>query len=415
MRQKQQDAFPFVVDESSDVPLWVQLRQRIMHLISTGYFKPGDKLPTVRGLAQEVSINYNTVNKAYLSLVSDGILESARGRGVFVRDVVAEEGAEHAQEVEGILDDCISACRDLGLSLEDIQQHMTRRTFSCRRRRQAAKAAARARVSCAWTCIKASQTRKPERKGGAMAFSASRQKGDSRHRRWEDADERRSLDRFAVVPQAHTEVIGEVASSTGVLLFSCAVFAVVFCVVAGIWFAVSGRIGAIALVAAALASVLACMSVHIAQQWERVVVLRFGKLNRVSGPGLFWTIPVIEQNTMRVDGRTRVTAFGAEETLASDLVPLNVNAVLFWMVYDAEAACTEVGDFTRAVELSAQTALRDAIGRGHGCGSGHSPPAIGSRVEGRARGEVLAVGHCRVVRRDPRHPAAERAAGHHVA
>ena len=127
MRQKQQDAFPFVVDESSDVPLWVQLRQRIMHLISTGYFKPGDKLPTVRGLAQEVSINYNTVNKAYLSLVSDGILESARGRGVFVRDVVAEEGAEHAQEVEGILDDCISACRDLGLSLEDIQQHMTRR------------------------------------------------------------------------------------------------------------------------------------------------------------------------------------------------------------------------------------------------------------------------------------------------
>ena len=95
MRQKQQDAFPFVVDESSDVPLWVQLRQRIMHLISTGYFKPGDKLPTVRGLAQEVSINYNTVNKAYLSLVSDGILESARGRGVFVRDVVAEEGRGH--------------------------------------------------------------------------------------------------------------------------------------------------------------------------------------------------------------------------------------------------------------------------------------------------------------------------------
>ena len=74
-----------------------------------------------------MSINYNTVNKAYLSLVSDGILESARGRGVFVRDVVAEEGVEHAQEVEGILDDCISACRDLGLSLEDIQQHMTRR------------------------------------------------------------------------------------------------------------------------------------------------------------------------------------------------------------------------------------------------------------------------------------------------
>ena len=90
MRQKQQTSFPFSVDESSDVPLWVQLRQRIMHLISTGYFKPGDKLPTVRGLAQDISINYNTVNKAYLSLVSDGILESARGRGVFVKELARE-------------------------------------------------------------------------------------------------------------------------------------------------------------------------------------------------------------------------------------------------------------------------------------------------------------------------------------
>lgn len=127
MRLKSQEPFPFAVDETSDVPLWLQLRQRIMHLIGTGYFKPGDKLPTVRGLAQDISINYNTVNKAYLSLVSDGILESTRGRGVFVRDVAAEDGMEHAAEVERVIDDCISACRDLGLSLEDIQQHMTRR------------------------------------------------------------------------------------------------------------------------------------------------------------------------------------------------------------------------------------------------------------------------------------------------
>ena len=105
------------------------------------------------------------------------------------------------------------------------------------------------------------------------------------------------------------------------------------------------------------------MSAHIAQQWERVVVLRLGKFNRVSGPGLYWTIPIIEQNAMRVDTRIRSTTFGAEETLTSDLVPINVNAVLFWMVWDAKAACTEVGDFSRAVELAAQTALRDAIGR----------------------------------------------------
>ena len=70
--------FPFEIDATTDVPLWVQLRQRLVYLINSGYFKPGDQLPTVRGLASEISINYNTVNKAYLSLVSDGYLESTR-------------------------------------------------------------------------------------------------------------------------------------------------------------------------------------------------------------------------------------------------------------------------------------------------------------------------------------------------
>ena len=168
---------------------------------------------------------------------------------------------------------------------------------------------------------------------------------------------------FRVVPDASTEVVGERASNAGVLLFSAVVFAVSFCAVLGVAWALAGGIGVGAVVAALVVAVLATMSVHIAQQWEKVVVLRLGKLDRVSGPGLFWTWPVIEQNTMRVDTRVRVTTFGAEETLTADLVPLDVNAVLFWHVWDAKAACTEVGDFTHAVELAAQTALRDAIGR----------------------------------------------------
>ena len=127
MGAKQQTSFPFTVDESSDIPLWVQLRQRIMYLISTGYYKPGEKLPTVRGLAQDISINYNTVNKAYLSLVSDGILESTRGRGVFVRNDAILDGMQHESEIDAVLDDCIQSCRDLGLSLEDIQRRMIRR------------------------------------------------------------------------------------------------------------------------------------------------------------------------------------------------------------------------------------------------------------------------------------------------
>ncbi|WP_418949895.1 slipin family protein [Slackia isoflavoniconvertens] len=158
-------------------------------------------------------------------------------------------------------------------------------------------------------------------------------------------------------------MMGERANNAGVWLFSAVVFALCFAVVAGAWLALCGRIGAVGIAVALIAALMGIMATHIAQQWEKVVVLRLGKFDRVSGPGLFWTIPIIEQNVMRVDGRTRVTTFGAEETLTSDLVPLNVNAVLFWMVWDAKAACTEVNDFTRAVELAAQTALRDAIGR----------------------------------------------------
>ena len=166
-----------------------------------------------------------------------------------------------------------------------------------------------------------------------------------------------------VVPDASTEVVGERASSSGVLVFSIAVFLVSLCVVMGLSSLLFGKVGIVAIACSFVVAMLAVMSAHIAQQWERVVVLRLGEFNRVSGPGLYWTIPIIEQNAMRVDTRIRSTTFGAEETLTSDLVPINVNAVLFWMVWDAKAACTEVNDFTRAVELAAQTALRDAIGR----------------------------------------------------
>lgn len=119
--------FPFEVDATSNVPPWVQLSQRIAHLINTGYFKPGDRLPTVRALAADVSLNFNTVNKAYLSLADDGYVESTRGRGVFVRNVDEELGKEHTQQVDRMLDDFISSCRDMGLSLDDIQQRVNRR------------------------------------------------------------------------------------------------------------------------------------------------------------------------------------------------------------------------------------------------------------------------------------------------
>ena len=116
------------------------------------------------------------------------------------------------------------------------------------------------------------------------------------------------------------------------------------------------------LVAFGVAS-LAAMSIHIAMQWEKVVVMRFGKFHRIRSAGLYFTIPFVDQTALRADQRVVVTGFGAEETLTSDLVPINVNAVLFWMVWDAQKACLEVENYYNSVSLAAQTALRDAIGR----------------------------------------------------
>ena len=112
-----------------------------------------------------------------------------------------------------------------------------------------------------------------------------------------------------------------------------------------------------------VAAAIAISTVRIAAQWERVIVLRLGTFSRMAGPGLYFTIPFIDHIALRADLRTMLTGFGAEETLTSDLVPVNVDAAVFWMVWDAEKACMEVENYYDAVLMAAQTALRDAIGR----------------------------------------------------
>jgi regulator of protease activity HflC (stomatin/prohibitin superfamily) len=101
----------------------------------------------------------------------------------------------------------------------------------------------------------------------------------------------------------------------------------------------------------------------VARQWERAVVLRLGKYVGLRGPGLFWIIPFVDSVSAWVDQRVITTSFAAEETLTSDTVPVNVDAVLFWMVYDPEKAALEVQNYPQAVSWAAQTALRDIIGR----------------------------------------------------
>ena len=112
-----------------------------------------------------------------------------------------------------------------------------------------------------------------------------------------------------------------------------------------------------------LGGIFFSQSPKIAKQWERAVVLRLGKYTGLRGPGLFWIFPFVETISIYIDQRVITTSFAAEETLTSDTVPVNVDAVLFWMVHDSEKAALEVQDYTQAVSWAAQTGLRDIIGR----------------------------------------------------
>ena len=103
--------------------------------------------------------------------------------------------------------------------------------------------------------------------------------------------------------------------------------------------------------------------VKVASQWEKVIVLRLGKFQGLKGPGLFWIIPIIDSAAAWIDHRVNVTPFSAEKTLTKDTVPVDVDAVLFWVVWDAEKAALEVADYNSAIAWAAQTALRDIIGR----------------------------------------------------
>lgn len=114
----------FVIDESSDLPLWVQLRNRLAHLIRTGYFKAGEQLPSLRSLSAEGKINYNTVTKAYRDLETSGLIVSVRGRGMYVQKSVTVDDSPESS-ADAMTEQCVEEYRALGLSFRDIQKRMT--------------------------------------------------------------------------------------------------------------------------------------------------------------------------------------------------------------------------------------------------------------------------------------------------
>ena len=148
-----------------------------------------------------------------------------------------------------------------------------------------------------------------------------------------------------------------VAPINGVAVSAC--FA---CVIAGA--AVSVRIQSPApLIAGVAAGLYVLFAIKVIRQWEKVALLRLGKYVGLRGPGLFHIVPVLETLSPFVDQRIRVSSVTAESTLTRDTVPVNVDAIVFWLVWNAEKAILEVEDFLEAITLSAQTALRESIGR----------------------------------------------------
>jgi regulator of protease activity HflC (stomatin/prohibitin superfamily)/DNA-binding transcriptional regulator YhcF (GntR family) len=290
----------FNIDARDPTPLYAQLERAIRFSIATGRLSVGDQLPTVRQLAVDLRINANTVAKVYTELERVGIVETRRGVGTFVR---------------------VGAAR-------------------CRRARNPA----------------ASTGAKVSRRRARARLYARRGSGTPRGSR-----QRRSVREMAnglELFQGKKNLPAPGAPRANV------VSAAMLFVPVGVGIAASVMTGnPVAAIVGTLLGLLLAQSPRVAKQWERGVVLRLGKYVGLRGPGLFWVVPLVDSVSTYVDQRVITTSFAAEQTLTSDTVPVNVDAVLFWMVYDVEKAALEVQDYPQAVSWAAQTALRDIIGR----------------------------------------------------
>lgn len=158
---------------------------------------------------------------------------------------------------------------------------------------------------------------------------------------------------------------GDQQEKIGLNIISLALFVGVAGVLSGAAFMLTSSFAAraAAVLAACAVGIYVALSVRLAYQWERAVILRLGRYTELKGPGIFWVIPLVDRVTMWLDSRVRATGFAAEKTLTADTVPVNVDAVLFWSVKDAEKAALQVEDYREAVAWAAQTALRDIIGK----------------------------------------------------
>ena len=223
---------------------------------------------------------------------------------------------------------------------------------------------------------------------------------------------RRSEMEFGVAADAYRSDPAKKATRNGAVMVTVAFSIAAFAMVLAASVAICGELTLVGILVSVVVALAMLSSVHVCMDWERAVVMRLGKFNRLAGPGLFFTIPLLEFCTLRVDQRMNVTPFGAEEALTSDLVPLDVDAVLFWVIWDPEKACTEVEDCYFAVALSAQTARCHRPRLAAKCG--YAPPSARSRTSRCRREEGFRLGHFHCFGRGARPYHPQGTAGHYV-
>ena len=173
--------------------------------------------------------------------------------------------------------------------------------------------------------------------------------------------ERKEVPEFPALPPSglETRAVNGVSLTAFFLVLTATV---VLAIALGLWGAHPGWVVLVS-VAGLLAALYFLFAIKVANQWEKAVVLRFGKFTGLRGPGLFWIVPIVDTIPVWIDHRVMVTPFNAEKTLTKDTVPVDVDAVLFWLVWDAEKAALEVEDYKLAISWAAQTALREIIGQ----------------------------------------------------
>lgn len=172
----------------------------------------------------------------------------------------------------------------------------------------------------------------------------------------------------ALHPGVGTEMVLNLAVGTlvaGGMLTIVPVWGMMILFIVAVWIALFSLLGSafMPIIGMITAGLLLSPSLQLVYHWDKVVTLRMGKFLKTRGPGLFFLLPILDRAAAFIDTRIRATDFSAEKTLTTDTVPVHVDALAFWMIWDAQRAVLEVEDFVEAVVLSAQTALRDSIGK----------------------------------------------------